>query len=277
MSFICDFVELQLMVFGDLTPTEAERAVLNYVHAQAESEVQQFLKYDPVQKSETEYYPRLTYTGEGSVTEVWDVNTAHTRAIVKRLATSQDNLQLERLPLRTVSSLRVDHSGHWNTVSPAFEAGDAWTEGEDFYPKWHRASYCPTGIMEANGSWPTTPGSVQITYVGGYSRLELAGQAHATSASDQDGMITVRGVNAAGIKRAVVLTVMAAMISWAQLKKKTGTGLLGMLESEKLGDYSYKLGGGGAGGILNTLLTVAMPPQAEAAAEPFRNYGMMRI
>jgi len=167
----------------------------------------------------------------------------------------------------------VDSAGYFGTASGAFGSGTQWTQGTDYYPLLERPRYCPSGLLIATGSWPATPGSVKITYVAGYSRLELAGQAGADSASDQNSQISTGGVDASSIAKAVVSTVLLGMNRWAQWKKRATTGWTGPITNESAGDYSYGIDGASLASILN----VDLPADAVDALEPFCNWGVMRL
>ena len=115
---------------------------------------------------------------------------------------------------------------------------------------------------------------MQVTYRAGYSPDELAGRASAT-ATAADGTITTARVNASPIKRAVLITLTAAMQKWAALKKGATGWKPGGLSSEKLGDYSYTVGGNSAATIAG--LAVELPGAAVDLCEPYVHYGQLRL
>ena len=258
--------------------TDEERAVLNLFLPQAEAAVINHIGYDPVQRSATEFYPRADPSGGiGVVGSAWDVDSNHRRAElygVRGRAPIFPSLQLERIPIRAVTDLRIDYDGRFGQQSGSFGNATVKIPGTDYWVEFDQDSYSPTGCLFANFQWPMEPGTVRVTYRAGYSPQELAGRA-TSSGSDSEGRITTARVNASGIKRAVLLTVTTAMQKWAALKKSTTGWKPGGLSSEKLGDYSYTVGGSSAQTIAG--LKVELSGTALEILEPFVHYGRMRL
>lgn len=264
--------ELRLLLGLESTISDAERAFLAITHPHAEKLVKDFIGYDPVQHSATEYYP-MSRSGAFSSRGAWDVNTSHTRAVYERQGGhAQEQLQLIRLPVRSISSVKIDENGHFGKGPNAFPAGSEWTEGEDFYPTYEQDNVCLSGLLEAQGTWPLTPGSIEINYRAGYSQHELAG--FAEESKTESGVITTARVDASGLKRAVFLTVQKAFQTWAANKKSSRRGFApGVVTRERAQDYSYTVAGAeGLGAMLS-----ALPPEAAEAAEPYRNYGLFGV
>jgi hypothetical protein len=264
-------LKLMLGISDEVTPEE--EAVLTQIHPEAESKVIEILGYDPQQRTRTEYYPRH-YPGGGTALPIggfWDVNAQRTHAQwTPAYGVAKDSLQLLNIPLRNISELRIDYNGRFGKGADAFPADSVKTDGEDYWGTWDEDNLCKSGIVQARGTWPYEPGSVKVTYTAGYSETELHGRARTTNVTD--GVYTNAGVNAAAISRAVIQTVVVAMNTWAQWKKKATTGFTaGPLKSEKLGDYSYA-----ADGAFLTALGFAVPPAAAEGLEEFQHYGLMR-
>lgn len=254
--------------------TDEERAVLNLIHPPAESKVKAYLGYDPEQRAGTEYYPRTDVTGSVQEAGVWDVNAARTRAFLERSGDYSDTLQLERVPLRSVAEVLEDTSARYGQASGAFASGSALVSGEDYWIEWDEDDLCRSGCLIRNGAWPLERGTVRVNYRAGYSPDELAGRATADG-TDSVGNITTNGVDASGIKRAIYLTAVKSLNTWAMNKKKTRVGFTGgPLQSERLGDYSYTLGGGVTTELAGML--VSLPPEAEDELEAFVNWGVLR-
>lgn len=259
------------------TITDEERAMLNLFLPEAEGAVIGHLGYDPVQRSAVEYYPRADPSGGiGVVGSAWDVDSNHRRAElygVRGRAPIFPTLQLERLPVRDVTDLRIDYDGRFGQQTGSFGNASQKTKGTDFWMETDQPNYCPTGCLFANSQWPMEPGTVRVTYLAGYSPDELQGRA--TTTKTEDGIITTARVNASPIKRAVLLTVSTAMQKWASLKKSKTGWKPGGLSSEKLGDYSYTVGGTSAQTIAG--LKVELPGTAIEILEPFVHWGRMRL
>lgn len=258
--------------------TDEERAMLNLLLPQAEGAVISHLGYDPVQRSATEYYPRHDPSGGiGIVGSAWDVSSNHRRAElygVRGRAPIFPSLQLQRLPVRAVTDLRIDYDARFGQQDGAFAEASRKTAGTDYWIEFDGTNYSPTGCLFANFQWPMEPGTVRVTYRAGYSPDELAGRATADAVAS-DGTVTTARVNAGPIKRAVLMTVIAAMQKWAAQKKTTKGFRPGVVTSEKLGDYSYTLEGTSAKMLAG--LTVDLPGAAVQILEPFVHWGQMRL
>lgn len=212
-----------------LDPGDYSTVISNAI-IKATGAVKRYLRYDPEQKSHTEFYPMqdFDYLGRASV---WEVEGSE--AVLRRMTeVAVDELQLRHLPIRggTAPTVSVDYDGRSGTSSGAFATSQ--TEGTDFWANYdlHDSSsnrVCSDGILRAVGSWPTTPGSVKVVYTAGYSASELAGSDSVIDASPiWDAVLTeaIRRVR-------VTLTL-----------QKTAVGVLaGPLKGERLGDYNYQV------------------------------------
>jgi len=259
--------------------TDEERTILNMLLPRAEASICDHIGYDPVQREDTEFYPRSDAAGGygGVGRGVWDVDSSHRSAQLYPVggpATMFPTLQLERLPIRAITDVWVDYEGRYGSGDDAFNSGTKLTEGSDYWAEYDRPQYAPTGCIFRRTAWPIEPGTVKVTYRAGYSPDELAGRARAT-ATAADGTITVARVNASALKAACLANLTAAMQKWAALKKSATGWKPGGLSSEKLGDYSYTVGGAAAENIAS--LRVEMTGTAIDLCEPFIHYGAMRL
>ena len=275
--------EIRTLLGIDSSITDNERGVLTLVVPAACQRVIEFLGYDPEQASRTELLPRHSIHGGPGVASPstdWDVNAGHSRAVLDTSIGSGYELQCTYLPIRAVTSLRVDTASYHGQASGAFGASTAYTQGTEYWIEFDEAlsgdstkGLCRSGCLIGSSSWPLTPGTVQVTYRAGYSKTELQGRA-TSDAEAADGTITQDGVNASGIKRAALLTAIKGFHTWAAFQKSSQAGFVaGTMKSENLGDYGYTLGDGGD----LTSLTIALPPEAKEELQPFRHYGLMRL
>lgn len=276
MSTLCTEAEARVALGLISTITDEERAVINLLLPAAEAAIAGEIGYDPVQIELTEYYPRQTPAGgylRGGV--AWDVDSQHRRALMYRTGGGvprYPTLQLARLPLRKITRVRVDYEGRHGETSESFGADSEWVQGEDFWGEYDRPNYSPTGCVFGNRVWPEQPGSIEIVYRAGYSPSELQGRATADEVAS-DGTITTAGINASALKRACLLTLSASVHKWSSLRK-TASGFVPAMSSERLGDYSYTLG---RGGELASGLIVEIPAPAVQLCEPFKHWGLMRL
>lgn len=209
------------------SPSDYERSVVVAAIRMAERSVRRHIQYDPVQRTRTEYYPQGARIG-GSWEETWDATD--TTAFVRRESmASTSELYLQHLPIRSISSLRIDYDGRSGAKSGAFAASTEKTQGTDYWPNYDRNDddgnkICMDGILRSVGLWPLEPGSVRVTYVAGYTTDELHGQKGIIDASPILDTIIQEATRRA--RRAFVL-------------KKSTTGFDGgPVITEHMGDYT---------------------------------------
>lgn len=278
--------ELMLFLGIESDATDRQRAIIATIVPEACSRIKEFLHYDPEQRVWTELYPRADQLGGWGVLDSsqWDVNPSHTRAVETTTRYAGNSLQLQHLPVRSVTAVHVDESGNWGQATASLASDTAWTIGEDYwieftqpYPRAdgvtvYSKGLCKTGCLMAYGNWPTTAGSVRVQYRAGYSPIELLGRAEA-DATAADGTITQVGVDASAIKRAVRMTAVKAFHTWEAMRKKSRLGFVpGHLKSESAGEYSYSVDGSGV-----TDMTVSLPDEAKQDLQPFVHYGIGRL
>jgi len=229
VNHIVDIAEVLLELGLSASDTDEERAIVSVAIGRAEGAVKRHLKYDPTRQSRTEYYPQLDVEFEPRRV-YWEVegSTAYQRRVAYS-ATSE--LQVQHLPIRSITSLAIDYDGRSDSKSGAFT--DTKTEGTDFWPNYDGLDgdgnkICRDGIIRSEGIWPTTPGSVKLVYTSGYSDDELHGEIALVDASPIWSSVLAEACRR--VRKAFI---------W---KKKTGVGFLsGPIISEKLGDYSVTL------------------------------------
>lgn len=249
-----------LLVLGITSPTEVERAMVQICIGPAEGAIKRHLNYDPVQATRTEYYPQ--FEGANSGESVWEVNDSV--AYMRSLAGgSADILQVQHLPIRSITSLKVDYDGRSGTREGAFASETAWTEGTDFFPNYDKKDssgikMCTDGMIRSEGRWPERAGSVELIYVAGYTAAELRGQDSVVDASP--------------IWEAVLDEVTRRVHKHYSRMKKALTGFVGgALTSESLGDYSYSVDGATLSKLVGGSFDLL--PETEIKLEKFVNYG----
>jgi len=231
MGRIVDPSEVLLELGLSASVTEEQRAIVIQSIAKAEAAVTRHLRYDPVQAARTEFYPQQplqTQVQRG----VWEA--METRAYMRQVSEAATNeLQVQHLPIRSVTSLYRDYDGRSGTATGSFPASSLLTEGVDYWANYDcldasLAKVCRDGILRSIGLWPTLPGTIKVTYVAGY---------------------TVKEFREGGTVSAVPVweTILALAIRKARRVLVTKKGALGvpagMFTSENLGSYSYSLEG----------------------------------
>jgi len=239
------------------TITEADLGLLNMLHEEAEQTVGRVLKYDPRQKRLTEFYPRSDVDVATSQFGVWDSDGQ--RAFFKPTG-GQQELQLGRLPVRTIHSLYEDTSGYFGKKTGAFAAATELTEGDDFVAEYHLDGYAPSGLLHRiNGSWSTTPGSIKIDVTCGYSDEEFNGTAGT-------------GIDARPIKAAALMTLVKGYKQY-KINQKSQLGYAAGAKSiEKMGDYSYTLE---KTATQNFNFQLTVPQEGVRLLQDFIHYGQM--
>lgn len=260
MGRIVDPASVLLELGLHASATEQERALVATSIASAEASIIQYLRYDPVKQSRTEFYPRQDYDYQ-TAGHVWEATSlvAYQRHVAQ--AVTQE-LQMKHMPIRSVASLFIDYDGKSGAKSGSFPSESEKAEGVDFWPNYDgldsdENKLCHDGILRSVGMWPTSPGTVKVTYTAGYSNEELNGQ---------DTVINAGPIAAAVISEAVRRVNKA----FALMKKNTGF-TPGAFTSEKLGDYSYSMDSASIQSHL--ALGNSMAPETQALLEDFVNRG----
>ena len=258
------------------TFSDADRATMEAVLRQTDAKVRNVLRYDPERKVHTNRLYPVSDARSSNVVGggVWDVNTAGTRAILQTRAGGGE-LQLTHLPVRQITALSEDRAAHAGKASGAF--GTALTEGTDFYTDWDVTNLGTDGaeandgisysglVYRVGSHWPTRARSVQVTYIGGFTADELRGLS-----GEADGT---------NIHGAAVMIAAATFKRWKALGLAGGASALvaGVIESERMGEYSYKLrdsdGAGGAGDVSS--MTIEVPTAAAIALSSHVNIGAL--
>lgn len=198
----------------------------------AEGAVRRFLKYDPVRRSRTEYYPQSASRDQpGKVLEATETSAVFTSPETVR----GSELQLMNIPVRTNVAIQlfVDYDARAGTKANAFPASTEKTEGTDYWANYDSQDsdgnkVCRDGIIRSFGLWPIEPGSIKVVYTAGYTDNELRGQDSVIDASPIWDAALDEAVNRA--RRAIV-----------QQKSATLGYAAGPKIEERLGDYRYRI------------------------------------
>jgi hypothetical protein len=231
------------------------------------------LRYNPEYRvlSNGEYYPTLDLM-QGSGEGAWEV--AGGRAHFAFYGRS-DVLQLRNIPVRSIEEIRIDSNGGFGQKPNTFGASTVKTAGTDYYQDLIQPYLNQTGHVYALGGFPSEPGSVLVKYTCGYTRLELDGRADADITDAQTGRAGSE-INASGIKTAAELTLIKAFKTYMAQQKSARAGwTAGQLTSERMGAYSYSVGGGSLDAI--TGMKIDVPPEAEDHLQPFQHYGLLAL
>ena len=157
-------------------------------------------------------------------------------------------LRLPEYPVRSVTSVYEDITAYGGQGSDAFDDSTELTAGEDYYLAVDQSGLSWFGhLVRINSSWPTTAGSIKVTYTAGWTADEL------------DGNVTDARLDVSDIKLAVLKT--AGELYHEALRQQGQSG--GEIESETLEGYSVKY-------VVREKATVAIPPDARLLLSRFR-------
>lgn len=253
--------EVLLNLLGTATATAEEEAVVNHCIIRAAGAIRRHLGYDPVKRERTEYHPQQSFQSQIS-RGIWEV--MEHRATLRQVSESATNeLQLQHLPVRgdPLVVVRRDYDGRSESRTGSFPASSQLTIGQDFWPNYDcldasGVKVCRDGILRTIGLWPTTAGTVKVTYTAGYSSDELRG-------SDPQ-------VNGVPIWEACISEAARRARRLLTMKKSGRLGhLAGLLTSEGLGSYNYSMDSASA----NLLFGSDLMQDTIDKLEPYINYG----
>ncbi len=236
MTRIVDDSEVLLeMGLVENTVTDIEKSIVASAITRAQGAIKRYLRYDPVSATRTEFYPQGDISLSSRDAFRWTANDTHA-ILVKEATLGTDLLQTQHIPIRSITDLRVDTIGRSGTFPGSFSDSTKKVEGVDFWPNYDVVgsddiSVSRDGIIRNAGSWPISPGSVKIVSITGYTEVEIHGEDTVLDASPIMDSVIVEAVRIA--KNAIIGN------------KKSGIGFTpGPVISERLGDYSYKIGTG---------------------------------
>lgn len=258
---------LELGLSGSIT--EEEKGVVDQCIAKAEGAVKRFLRYDPVQRRRTEYYPAHD-SGLGRVGSIYEVSS--TMAYLRQESSGQTSeLQLRHLPVRSFPTMevRIDYDGRSGTRAGAFGVDTVQTEGEDFWANYDQFdgrgnAICLDGLLRAMGLWPLAAGSVRVLYTAGYTNVELRGQ-------DTPDAVGNDVLDASSIWTATLEEV-KRRTEQIMVRKKSAVGWsAGPKTSERLGDYGYTIDSSLAKSLYGS--SMEMTDDSKALLQPFVHMG----
>lgn len=207
-------------------------AIITLSIRRAEGAVRRYLRYDPVKRSRTEYYPQMSSRDNpGKVLEATESSAVFTNPETVRGA----ELQLLHIPVRTDTAidLRVDYDARAGTKSGAFADSTQKVEGTDYWANYdgqdsNGDKICRDGIIRSFGLWPIQPGSIKVVYTAGYSSGELKGTDSVIDASPVWDAVLDEAVNRA---RKAILMKKSAILGYTA----------GPKIEERMGDYRYRV------------------------------------
>ncbi len=258
--------EIRIALGLGSTISQLEETIVTMAHRKAEAAVRNFLQYNPEQ---------FTHVGvlhpSGNATPVaapFRYTSNATHAIREDFGQpGAEVLQLQHLPVRSVTTLWEDSNARAGSAAGAFADATKLVAGTDYYVDFDSAGISRSGqLIRVVGSWSGVARSIKIDYVGGYSAEELNGDP--PDSGDPF-------VDASGIRDAVVLTAVKAMMTLMGSQKNAAAGFTGPLSSERLGDYGYVRGQALAQRLSGQKFSIT--GEAADDLQPFAHYGLALI
>jgi hypothetical protein len=146
------------------------------VHALAEAHVKDHLGWQEIeQRTWTEYYPRDQ--GAASTNEPRYIVASNRQRAVPGFYFAPNAIQLQQLPVRSITEVREDATGYFGQVAGSFASNTVLQPGGDYFLKTEQDGISWSGLLVRRAFWfPATIGSVKVTYVAGFTAAELAGR-----------------------------------------------------------------------------------------------------
>ena len=164
--------ELREWIGIDDPLTGRTKRAFESVHTRADGIVKRYLGYAVEKATYTdEYHQGVARSAEPSEISVsGGVVTRTSRSTVRSA------IQLLNIPVVSITSLKEDSGGFYGKVSGSF-ASTSLTEGTDFVldlTNVESNGYSMTGLVwRRGGRWPSSEGSVQVTYSAGWTAEEM--------------------------------------------------------------------------------------------------------
>lgn len=163
--------------FFALACCEADERMLRLLRTWTESAARNYVGHCISQNTITSEYQRREQVGPvyGGEPEFRDIVGDTVYMGFDAPSNGGDILQLDNGFVRSISDLREDSAARFGTGASDFAAATALTEGTGFAPEYDKAGLSKSGrIHRINGCWPSSPGTVRITYVAGLTVAELS-------------------------------------------------------------------------------------------------------
>lgn len=204
----------------DLIHPLAESSLLNWIGQELQH--QQFVEFLPIGQSFSNRAPLLqTNYAVGGGTQ--DVEWRSSSTAIITAGNGTEFLQLENTPV-SLTGLQVKENpgGYAGQAEGSFGDDTVLALGVDYYLDVDNpaSDISKSGILYRNGSWPTEPRSIKVSYFGGYTAQQLSG-------------------NMAGVVKLAAMQCIAAAFWKAKVLAKTNG--LGPYTSESIGKYSYAI------------------------------------
>lgn len=222
----------------DLIQPLAEGALLSWMQGQ-QIEYQQFVEYLPIGQQQLE---------RGNLADIQKING---RVIYVENRRATECIALRNTPV-ILAGLEVrEQVGAYAGQEPsAFPDTTILQNGLDYYLDCSTPGVSTSGLLYRNGTWPTEPRCIQVTYFGGFTDAQMNLGPHAA------------------LRYAAILTIAGSFWeakSWQQKR--------GVVTSESTGKHSMSLDSSVATMVLG--MSHSVPRKAMEMLWMFRSYGAL--
>lgn len=236
--------------------------LLTMLMPMVENIVIDFLRYDPVKRANIEYYP-LNAQRVSAWSGPLMVDSRNGKAFLTPTTYSYgDMLFLRNTPVWNDDTfeIREQFGGKSGQEAGSFGTSTILVKGVDYWIDVSGSGQISTsGIVYRNGTlWSQEPGSIKVTYNGGYTSSQL------------NGSTPTDPVRVAAIQLGCVI---AMMFNYRQMVLNQKVSDLigfaaGPITSESIGPYSYSAAA--AGGVYD--FQAALPSASMKVLQPHRSY-----
>lgn len=232
---------------------DAARGLLQMLIPLAEDAIRSHLGYSVTQQTYTQLYPDRDMHSNNGTEKYIDITNGR---VSFRQGDSTRILQLQELPVRSITEVREDSSAYAGQGQDDFSDATVMVAGTDYYLDIDQSGFCRTGhLIRIGATWPNRGRSVQVIYVAGYTSAELDGTA-------------TEGIRAQAIRFAAIIAV-AAAFNEADIQGSGNQGTGGVLASEAISTNSHAVAYDTAANRLNAGLAVDLPPKSVSLLQPF--------
>ena len=171
---IIDLGEAKAVIGRATTCTDRDNELINLLLPMAEANLEKYLNFVVVQKTFTEFYP---HDEELSVYDDDDDDLVYVgdKVYVDRGGVRGRLLNLNNVPVRSITSVNEDAEGFFGQVAGSFAASTLLTSGTDYYLALQESGISWSGALwRRAANWPVQLGSIKVVYVAGFTAAELA-------------------------------------------------------------------------------------------------------
>ncbi len=206
-----------VFAYLSIAPTAIQSDAMDVITTGLESAVKRFCRWKICEATLTSYLP-LHPTAVG-----YHIPTAEVGYGIWTTTGGRNRLQLPAMHVKSITSIYEDYGAKAGVGSDDFPSTTLLTAGDDYFlEKDSGSTYSESGgVIRVGCNWSSTPGTIRIVFVAGFSESELSGEFNS-------------------IRFALIRECAKAWLARQRensLASSAGSDAL-ILSSEKLGDYT---------------------------------------